>query len=197
MSDAIATDNQYTSRFAASFLDVLRKATVDAGMSWTEAELISARDYTLSHSFHCKSGTEMDSVVKSVTSGNQEELQKLLHFFVDPAIRRLSHNAEQEKRRQQRKAAKEAAGRKWNPDEDGTDEWIERIEQSRQRIAAFAKEARRKGRPVKTREGMDGNTFRTSFKYVDAERDAVILHVREPDGTVKNRLTPRWQLDDE
>ena len=46
MSDAVATDSQYTSNFAASFLDVLRKATVDAGMSWTEAELISARDYT-------------------------------------------------------------------------------------------------------------------------------------------------------
>ena len=139
----------------------------------------------------------MDSVVKSVTSGNQEELTELLQSFLDPAIRRLHHNAEKDRRRQQRRAAKEAAGRKWDPDEDATDEWIERIEQSRQRIAALADEARRSGRPIKTREVMDGNTFRTSIKYVDAERDAVIRHVREMDGTVKAHLTPRWQLDDE
>ena len=87
----------------------------------------------------------MDSVVKSVTSGNQEDVQKLLQSFVDPAIRRLHHSAEQDRRRQQRRAAKEAAGREWDPDEDATDEWIERIEQSRQRNAALAEEARRNG----------------------------------------------------
>ena len=73
----------------------------------------------------------MDSVVRSVTSGNQDDVQKLLQSFLDPAIRRLHHNAEQDRRRQQRRAAKEAAGREWDPDEDSYDEWIERIEKSR------------------------------------------------------------------
>ena len=155
--------------FAGSLLDLLRETTsAETGASWTEADLIDARDYTLSHLFPTGlAGTEQDRMVAKVIGGDPDEVRDMLRGLVKPALWRLHSKAELDGNRQRRKDEKEKAGEKWDPDADEYDEWGERIEKTRKTMNDMIANARKSGKAVvATHDGMDGETFRKSFSFV-------------------------------
>ncbi len=170
------------SQFARTLLDRLREAAnAETCAPWTDDDLIAARDYTLALAFPTGlAGAEQDMLV--------DQINRHPHIgpvapgdYVKPALRRLHHKAQQDRNRQLRKAAKEEAGQEWDPDEDEDDEWAERIEKTRKTINEMIANARKGGRAVvATHDGMDGDTFRKSFKFVTAD-GPIPLCEREPE----------------
>ena len=120
--------NPQPSTFADSVLDLLRKAAAEESFaSWTHADLIAARDYTLAHLFPTGlAGAKQDMMVDRITGGDPGNAREMLQDLVKPALRRLGYKAQQDSNRRQRRAAMEAAGREWNADEDVYSEWIEK-----------------------------------------------------------------------
>ena len=161
------------SKLAGYLLDLLREVASAETFEETraEADLIEARDYTLSHLFPTgATGPEQDTLVEQVTDGEPGEVENLLQQLVRAALRRLSATAQRDRKRKNRRAAMEAAGREWDPEEDEWSEWIDRIEESRKNTAMMLVAARKEGIPAVSYEGMEGDTFRSGVAFAGMDR---------------------------
>ena len=161
------------SKLAGYLLDLLREAASAETFeeTRTEADLIEARDYTLSHLFPTgAAGPKQDALVEQVTGGEPGEVEKLIQQLVGAALRRLSATAQRDRKRKNRRLAMEAAGREWDPEEDECSEWIERIEESRKDTAKMLADARKRGIPAVSHEEMEGDTFRSGVAFAGVDR---------------------------
>ena len=153
------------SAFARTLLHWIRTTINDAGTSWTDDELVAARDYSLSYLFPTGlAGPKQDRVIARFASTDPDKLVKLLQLRTRSAVLWLHSKAAADRNRQSRKAAKEAVGREWDPDDDAYDEVMERIEKVRHEINEMIATERRRGKAVvPIDDGMKGYTFHKSF----------------------------------
>ncbi|MDE0220772.1 MAG: hypothetical protein OXJ90_16020 [Spirochaetaceae bacterium] len=105
--------------------------------------------------------------------GPNSRVENLLQQLVRTALRRLSATAQKDRKRKNRRAAMEAAGREWDPEEDKWSELAEMIEESRKDTAEMLVAARKAGIPAVPYEEMDGDTFRSGVAFAGTD-DALI-----------------------
>ena len=181
------------SKLAGYLLDLLREVASAETFEETraEADLVEARDYTLSHLFPTgATGPEQDALVEQVTGGEQGEVESLLQQLVRAALRRLSATAQRDRKRKNRRAAMEAAGREWDPEEDEWSEWIERIEESRKNTAKMLVAARKEGMPAVSYEGMEGDTFRSGVAFSGVDRALIDVAKTRPPKKIARGSVP-------
>ena len=181
------------SKLEGYLLEFLREAASAETFEETrsEADLIEARDYTLSHLFPTgAAGPKQDALVEQVTGGEPREVENLIQQLVRSALGRLSATAQRDRKRKNRRAAMEAAGREWDPEDDEWSEWIERIEESRKDTAKMLAEARKRGIPAVSHEEMEGDTFRSGVAFAGVDRALTDLAKTAPPMKPGRRSVP-------
>ena len=171
------------SKLAGYLLDLLREAASAETFEETrsEADLIEARDYTLSHLFPTGvAGPKQDALLEQVTGGEPGEVERLIQQLIRSALGRLSATAQRDRKRKDRRAAIEAAGREWDQEEDEWSEWIERIEESRKDTAKMLADARKRGIPAVSHEEMEGDTFRSGVAFAGVDRALIDMAKTPP-----------------